>query len=56
MCNKKEDENNNDALLFDKVKECMLKMCEEHSDIIEYQLFKEKLKNAKSFSDLSKIL
>lgn len=53
MCNKK-NVDDNDALLFVKVKECMLKMCEKHPDVPEFQLFKKKLEQAKSFNDLSK--
>lgn len=45
-----------DVILFEKVKERMLKMCEKHSDIIEFQLFKDKLEQSKSFNDLSKML
>lgn len=56
MCNKRNNEKSNEDLLFQKVKESMLKMCEEHSDITEFQLFKSKLEKAKSFSDLSKTL
>lgn len=52
MYNNKKDGNDNDALFFIKVKERMLKMCEDHPDIIEFQLFKENLEQAKSFKDL----
>ena len=45
---------NQDQLLFLEVRRCMIKMCNEHSDIIEYQLFKARLENATSFDDLFK--
>lgn len=52
MYNNKKDGHDNDAQFFIKVKKCMLKMCEDHPDIIEFQLFKENLEQAKSFKDL----
>ncbi len=52
MYNNKKDGHDNNAQFFIKVKKCMLKMCEDHPDIIEFQLFKEKLEQAKSFKDL----
>lgn len=56
MCSKKDNNIDDDMLLFEKVKERMLKMCEKHPDIIEFQLFKDKLEQSKSFDDLSKML
>lgn len=46
-------DNEYEKLLFQRVKKAMLKMCNEHSDIIEYQLFKEKLESAMSFDELA---
>lgn len=54
MCENKNNEKSNENLFFEKVKESMLKLCEENSDITEFQLFKERLKQAKSFKDLEK--
>ena len=54
MCNKKNNEKSNEDLFFERVKESMLKLCEENSDIIEFQLFKKRLEQAKSFSDLER--
>lgn len=56
MCIEKDNIEDEDMLLFIKVKERMLKMCEKYPDIIEFQLFKEKLEQSKSFKDLSKKL
>lgn len=53
MC-KKSEANKNDMILFQKVKETMLSVCESYSDSIEYQIFKEKLEKATSFRDLLK--
>lgn len=54
MCNKKKNEKSDEDLFFEKVKDSMLKLCEENSDVVEFQLFKEKLKQSNSFSDLEK--
>lgn len=54
MCNKKNDEKDDEDLFFEKVKESMLKLCEKNSDILEFQLFKQQLEKAKSFSDLDR--
>ena len=53
MCNEKNGKSGED-LFFEKVKERMLKLCEENSDITEFQLFKEELEKAKSFNDLNR--
>lgn len=53
VCKKEPDETEQDILLFEKVKKCMLQICDAHSDSIEYQLFKAKLEKASSFEDLS---
>lgn len=53
MCKKEPDETEQVILLFEKVKKCMLQICDAHSDSIEYQLFKAKLEKASSFEDLS---
>ncbi len=54
MCKKKSNEKSDENLFFEKVKESMLKLCEKNSDIVEFQLFKKKLEQAKSFGDLEK--
>lgn len=56
MREKRTNEKNDEELFFEKVKESMLQLCEENSDIVEFQLFKEELERAKSFSDLKKNL
>lgn len=41
-----------EELFFETVKESMLKLCDEHPDSIEYQLFRKKVEKATSFKDL----
>lgn len=53
MCEGKPNQKKQDDMLFLKVKEDLIKLCDEHPDVVEYQLFREKLEQATSFSDLS---
>ena len=53
MCQNNNKENY-ENFFFEKVKESMLKLCEKNPDIVEFQLFKKKLEQANSFSDLEK--
>lgn len=54
MCTKKDDteEQEQEKILFDKVKNRLLQVCESNPNSKEYQRFKKNLEKASSFSDL----